>query len=83
MKKMIPRQKIWLVIMIIANGLVWAIPSDVIENIARDHHTLLGRYSRQHFTAAIGLLLFTFLSFYVDWSTGETYKRRWFQVLAV
>ena len=27
-------------------------------------------------------LIISALSFYVDWSTGETYKKRWFRVLA-
>ncbi len=80
--KLIPRQKIWLAVIVIANLLLWIVPSDVLENIARDRHTLLGRYSREHVWAMLGLLLFSAVSFYVDWSTGNTYKRRWFQVLA-
>jgi len=80
--KLIARQKIWLSIIIVANLLLWIIPSDVVENIARDRHTLLGRYSRGHFSAILGLFLFTVVSFYVDWSTGATYKRRWFAVIA-
>ncbi|MFQ5461383.1 MAG: SGNH/GDSL hydrolase family protein [Phycisphaerae bacterium] len=80
--KLIARQKIWLAVVITANLLLWIIPSDVLENIVRDRHTLLGRYSREHLWAMLGLLLFSAVSFYVDWSTGETYKRRWFQVIA-
>lgn len=76
------RQQIWLAVILVANLMLWIIPSNVVELIARDHDVLLGRYSRQHFTAIVLLLLFSAISFYVDWSTGETYKRRWFTVLA-
>ncbi|MHC4695108.1 MAG: alginate O-acetyltransferase AlgX-related protein [Planctomycetota bacterium] len=80
--KLIPRQKIWLVIVIAMNLALWIIPSDVVEQIARDRHTMLGRYSRTHFSWNVGVLAISLISFYVDWSTGETYKRRWFQVIA-
>ncbi|MCH8966071.1 MAG: hypothetical protein IID43_00185 [Planctomycetes bacterium] len=79
---LIKRQKIWLALIITANLLLWIIPSDVVELIARDRHTLLGRYSKEHFYANVGLGIFSLVSFYVDWSTGQKYKRRWFQVLA-
>ena len=78
----IPRQKIWLTLMIVTNLALWIIPSDVVEKIAREQHVLLGRYSRQHFMWILAMLVLTPVSFYVDWSTGDTYKKRWFQVLA-
>ena len=80
--KWIPRQKIWLTLMIVTNLALWIIPSDVVEKIAREQHVLLGRYSRQHFMWILAMLVLTPVSFYVDWSTGDTYKKRWFQVLA-
>ncbi len=80
--KLIARQKIWLAVVILGNLLVWIIPSDVVENIARDRHTLLGRYSREHLYINLGVLVISLVSFYIDWSTGMTYKRRWFQVIA-
>ncbi len=80
--KLIARQKIWLTLMVVLNLAAWIIPSDVVELIARDRHTLLGRYSREHFYANLGIAVFTIISFYVDWSTGAVYRRRWFQVLA-
>ncbi|UCE61484.1 MAG: hypothetical protein JSU63_06990 [Phycisphaerales bacterium] len=80
--KLIPRQKIWLTIVIVVNLALWIIPSDVVEQIARDRHTMLGRYSRTHFSWILGVLVISAISFYVDWSTGETYKRRWFKVIA-
>ncbi|UCC30397.1 MAG: hypothetical protein JSU86_19625 [Phycisphaerales bacterium] len=80
--KLIRRQKIWLAVVILVNLALWLIPSDIVEQIARDRHTMLGRYSRQHFTWIIGVAVVSLISFYVDWSTGERYKRRWFQVMA-
>jgi len=80
--KWIPRQKIWLGLMIVINLALWVIPSDVVEQIARERHVLLGRYSRTHFFWILFMLVFTPVSFYVDWSTGEKYKKRLFQVLA-
>lgn len=76
------RQKIWLALMISINALLWLIPDDVVANVARGQQTMLGRYSRTHFAWNLGFLMFTLVSFYVDWSNGPTYKRRWFQVLA-
>ena len=80
--KLIARQKIWLAIVIMVNLGLWIIPSDVVEQIARDRHVMLGRYSRTHFSWNVGVLVISLISFYVDWSTGETYKKRWFQVVA-
>ncbi len=80
--KLIPRQKFWLAFIILANLVLWIVPSDVVELIARDRQTLLGRYSREHFYANVGFAVFSLVSFYVDWATGATYRRRWFQVLA-
>ncbi len=80
--KLIPRQKIWLAIIVVANLTLWIIPSNVVELIARGHDVLLGRYSRQHFTTIFLVALISAISLYIDWSTGEKYKRRWFTVLA-
>lgn len=75
-------QKIWLGILIAANLALWLIPSSVVEQIARDRHTMLGRYSRQHFTWIIVVGLFSLVSFYVDGATGRNRRRRRFQVWA-
>lgn len=77
------RQRIWLAIVLVANAALWIIPSDVVANIARDQQTMLGRYSRTHFAWCLGILTITIVSLYVDWSTGATYRRRWFQVIAL
>ena len=80
--KLILRQKIWLTIVVVANLLLWIIPSDVVEQIARGRQTMLGRYSRTHFYWILGAAVISIISFYIDWSTGKTYKRRWFQFIA-
>jgi len=80
--KLIARQKVWLAVVIVTNLLLWAIPSDVIAQIARDRQTMFGRYSRTHFYWIIGVAIVSVVSFYIDWSTGQTYKKRWFQVIA-
>lgn len=79
---MILRQKLWLAFVLTTNLLLWIIPSNVVELIARDRQTILGRYSLTHFTWNAGVALVSLVSFYIDWSTGPTYKRRWFQVFA-
>ncbi|MBI1824752.1 MAG: SGNH/GDSL hydrolase family protein [Planctomycetes bacterium] len=81
--KLLPRQKIWLAIVIVANAALWIVPNNVVELIARDEQTLLGRYSLTHFAWNVGILLLSILGCYIDWSRGARYKRRWFQVLAV
>jgi hypothetical protein len=80
--KLLRRQKIWLAVIVLLNLALWAVPSDVVQQIARDRHTMLGRYSRPHFNWIVGVTLFSLISFYIDWSRGVRYKRRWFQVLA-
>jgi len=78
--KFITRQKVWLTIVITVNAALWLIPSDVVEEVARQRHVMLGRYSRTHFAWIVGVGVFSLVSLYVDWSTGATYRRRWFQV---
>lgn len=80
--KMIPRQKIWLTIVVVTNLLLWLIPSDVVEQIARDRQTMLGRYSRTHFAWIVAVAIISMVTLYIDWSTGETYKKRAFRVIA-
>ncbi len=77
-----PRQKIVLAVVLLANIALWGIPSDVVEQVARDKHTLLGRYSREHFALNVAVLVISAVGLYVDQGRGEKYKRRWFQVVA-
>ena len=81
--KLLRRQKIWLTLVVVVNAALWLVPSDVVEQIARDRHTLLGRYSRTHFAWILGIGIISIVGCYIDWSTGLRYRWRWFQVLAV
>ncbi|MCH7525828.1 MAG: hypothetical protein IID39_00180 [Planctomycetes bacterium] len=77
------RQKLFLTLVVVGNVLLWVIPSNVVELVARDRHTLLGRYSKEHFNWIVGVLLISVIGLYIDQARSkETYKRRWFQVLA-
>lgn len=52
--------------------------------MAEEDHVLLGYYSREHFAANLALLVVSIVGLYIDQArTRATYKRRWFQVLAV
>ena len=82
-KGLLPRQKLWLTIVIVTNLLLWLIPSDVVKQIANDEHVMLGRYSRKHFSWNLGVLVITAISLYIDWGRGQEYKRRWFRVIAM
>jgi hypothetical protein len=79
---MILRRKVFLAIVVVANALLWAIPSNVVELVARDKHTLLGRFSREHFAWIVAAAIITVVGLYVDWAKPEHYKKRWFQVIA-
>lgn len=80
--KMILRQKIWLSVVVVANLALWVAPSNVVELIARDRQTLLGRYSREHFTWIIFVGAISIVSLYIDRARGDEYKKRWFRVIA-
>ncbi|GMU21745.1 MAG: hypothetical protein AMXMBFR13_18350 [Phycisphaerae bacterium] len=78
------RQKIFLGVVFIANAALWLTTSDVAHLVVRDRPVVLGRYSQPHFTAILLTLLFSCVGLYIDQARSrETYKRRWFQVLAV
>ncbi len=80
---MILRQKIWLAVVFTTNAVLWLVPSDVVEQIARDRPTMLGRYSRTHFAWIVVAAVLSVISVYVDQATGARYKRRCFIVLAM
>ena len=79
----IHRRKIWLVLLLLGNLGLWLTPSDIVEQIARDRQTMLGRYSRTQFSWMLGLAAFTLINVYVDWFKWGTSKQRRFQLLAV
>jgi len=81
--KLILRQKLWLAFVVLTNLTLWALPSNVVAQIAHDRHTMLGRYSREHFVCNVTLLGLSLVSLYIDSAVGTAYKRRWFQVIAL
>ena len=69
--------------LIAGNVLLWLVPSDVVELVARDRHTLLGRYSLEHFLRLLGLLFVSALVLYVVGPRDpRTRKRTVFQLMA-
>ena len=82
-RNMILRQKIWLAVVGATNTVLWLVPGDVVEQIARDRHTMLGRYSRTHFAWIVAVAVLSVISVYIDQATGERYKRRCFKILAM
>ena len=79
---MLLRQKVFLGVVIPANALLWIIPSDVVELVARDRHTLLGRYSREHFSWIVGVLIISVIGLYIDWAPARKRRKRSFQIIA-
>lgn len=77
------RQRIWLALLLLSNVAFWVVPSDVVGLIARDRHTLLGRYSHDHFYWIIGMGVFFLVNLYTDLAVGTVRRRRQFQVYAV
>ncbi|NOT01272.1 MAG: hypothetical protein HOP29_11660 [Phycisphaerales bacterium] len=64
------------------NAWLWAVPSNVVELVARDRQTLLGRYSREHFTWIIVAFVASGVAMYVHLAPRHKRRRRWFQVVA-
>jgi hypothetical protein len=83
-RPLVLRQKIFGAIVLLTNIAFWVFPSDVVRLVAEEDHVLLGYYSREHFAANLALLVVSIIGLYIDQArTRATYKRRWFQVLAV
>src|SRR5205085_232549 len=76
--------KLILAALVAANAIVWIIPSNVVELVARDHQTLLGRYSFPHFFWNAALLLATLITFYIASAQARRERRiRAFRLVAV
>ncbi len=76
--------KIFVAAVIAINIVVLAIPSDVAELVARDRQTLLGRYSREHFTWIVGLFFISIPAIYVHLSPNAQVKKvKAFRVTAI
>jgi hypothetical protein len=68
----------------VVNAILWIVPSDVVELVARDRQTLLGRYSREHFAWIIALIPISAVAIYLHLSPSNAVKKKKaFRVAAV
>lgn len=71
-------------LVVLVNVLLWAIPSDVVDLVARDNQTLLGRYGRTHFAWNLALIPVSAVALYIHFSpNAAAKKRKGFRVAAV
>lgn len=61
---------------LLVNAVVWIVPSDVVELVARDRQTLLGRYSREHFAWIIALIPITAVAIFLHLSPNNAVKKK-------
>ena len=80
---MLLRQKIFLGVVVLINAALWIVPSNVVELVARDRHTLLGRYSREHLSLNLVVFVSSLIGLYIDQARAGKRRRRGFQVAAV
>ena len=77
-------QLIFLIVVVLINVVLWIIPSDVVELVARDRQTLLGRYSRRHFTWILAVFAVSAILIRLHLSPSwAVKKKRIFHVVAV
>lgn len=79
--KPIPRRIAWT--LILANVVLWLIPSNIAWQIARDRHTVLGFYSLEKFAAQVGLLLLSLPVVFILFAPPERRRRRTFGVATI
>jgi len=79
------RQAKWIttVIILLANALLWIIPSNVPYLIAQNRDVLLGRYSLGHFTALFLLIPISAAMLYLTWANERNEKERRFKVITI
>ncbi|MFQ5491328.1 MAG: hypothetical protein ACE5GE_11455, partial [Phycisphaerae bacterium] len=76
-------QKLFVLAVLGVNAVVWAVPSDVVELVARDRQTLLGRYSREHLAWIIALIPISLIAIYLHLSpSNQVKKKKAFKVAA-
>lgn len=79
------RQAKWITtaIILLANALLWIIPSNVAYLIAQNRDVLLGRYSLGQFTALLFLVPISAAMLYLTWANERNEKERRFKVIAI
>lgn len=76
-------QQLFVAVAAAINLALWIVPSNLVELVARDRHTLLGRYSREHFAWMLALLPISLVACWLHLSPDRTVKkRRAFKLLA-
>ncbi|MHC4091085.1 MAG: hypothetical protein ACYSVY_12570 [Planctomycetota bacterium] len=77
-------QKVFVLGVLAVNAVLWIVPSDVVELVARDRQTLLGRYSREHFAWIIALVPISAVAICLHLSpTNAVKKKKAFRVATV
>ena len=76
------RKRLLVVVVLVINLILWVVPSNVVELIARNRHVILGRYSREHFTWILISLIASAIALYLGLGSAARKKKRTFQVLA-
>lgn len=77
-------QLIFVIVVLLINVVLWIIPSDIVEQVARDRQTLLGRYSRRHFTWILAVFAVSTILIHLHLSpTKAVKKKRIFRTVAV
>ncbi len=78
------------VAIILANIILWLIPSNVYYLIAQQRDVLLGRYSLEHVSFGLFLFIASLMALYINWSNKQNSagrltaeKKRWFQVVSL
>jgi hypothetical protein len=76
-------KRITTAIILLANALLWIIPSNVAYLTAQNRDVLLGRYSLGHLTALFLLIPISAAMLYLTWSNERNEKERRFKVIAI
>jgi len=70
-------------LIVIANLLLWAIPSNVVEMVARQRHVLLGRYTVDRLVLLLCLLPVSALALFLLTASEQQRKKRIFATVAL
>ena len=77
-------QIIFVVVVVLINVVLWIVPSDVVESVARNRHILLGRYSRRHMTWLLCLIPTSAIAVWLHLAPSAAVKRlRAFRLVTV
>lgn len=75
------QRRVLVVVCVVLNLVLWMVPGNVVELIARGRHVLLGRYSREQFTWILVAGIASLIAFYIGLPNASGRRRRAFRVL--